>query len=102
MIANPEIQEMIDARISQLQARSFNDVGALPEASGEDVLMDGKKCALTTYVQKLSSGELLATVQFALPTLLGLGSRHTERGLVFSLTGLVREATPEELQNTGG
>jgi hypothetical protein len=31
-----------------------------------------------------------------------LGSWHTERGLIFSLTGFVREARPEELQNTGG
>lgn len=102
MSANPEIQQLIGARISQLQQRSFNDVAGLPEASGEDVLVDGKKCALTTYVQKLRSGEVLATVQFASPTFLGLGSWHTERGLIFSLTGIVREATPEELQDTGG
>jgi hypothetical protein len=101
-MSTPDIQQMIDARISQLQMRSFNDVAALPEASGEDVLIGGKKCALTTYMQKLSSGELLATVQFASPMLLGLVSRHTERGLIFSPTGVVREATPEELQNTGG
>lgn len=102
MSENPEIHQMIDKRISQLQKKSFNDVAALPEASGEDVLVDGKKCALITYVQKLSSGELLATVQFASPMLLGLGSRHSERGLIFSLTGFAREATPEELQDTGG
>jgi hypothetical protein len=102
MSADLEIQHMIDARISQLQRMSFNDVAALPNAKGEDVLIDGKKCALTTYVQKLSFGDLLATVQFASPMLLGLGSRHAERGLIFSPTGVVREATPKELQNTGG
>lgn len=102
MSAKSEAQQMIEARISKLKGSSFNDVAALPEANGEELLIDGKKCALTTYVQNLSSGELLATVQFASPMVLGLGSWHTERGLIFSVRGFVREATPEELQNTGG
>ena len=102
MGAEPEVQQLIEARISQLHRSSFNEVASLPEANGEEVLIDGKKGALTTYVQKLSSGELLATVQFASPMLLGLGSQHTERGLIFSASGFVREATPEELQNNGG
>jgi hydroxymethylglutaryl-CoA reductase len=102
MSAEPEVQQMIEAVISQLQRNSFNDIAALPEAKGQDVLIDGKKGALTTYVQRLSSGELLVTVQIASPILLGFGSVHTERGLIFSANGFLREATSEELQNTGG
>jgi len=102
MSTKPEVQQIIEARISQLQSSSFNEIAALPISKGEDVLIEGRKCTLTTYVQKLSSRELLATVQIAAPMLLGLGSAHTERGLIFSVGGLVREATSEELQNTGG
>jgi len=93
---------MIDGRISQLQSHSFSDIDALPETSGEDVFIGGVRCALTTYVQRLRSGELLATVQLATPTPLGFGSVHSERGLVFSARGGPREATSEELQDSGG
>jgi hypothetical protein len=102
MNATPEVQQMIEARISQLRRSSFKEIAALPKAQGEDVMIDGERCALTTYVQKLKSDELVATVQIASSTLLGLTSLHTERGLIFSATGSVREATSEELQNTGG
>jgi|GEM_PF-6442138 hypothetical protein len=87
---------MIQARISLLQRSSFEEVAALAEAQGEDAMIEGKRCALTTYVQKLRSGELLATVQVAGSMLLGLGSWYTERGIIFSATGPV-EATSEEL-----
>lgn len=102
MSAELEAERMIEERISQLRKSSFAEIAALPEAGGEEARIGGKNCTLTTYVEKLNSGDLLAVVQVARSVFLGLASQHTERGLIFSADGRVREATSEELQNTGG
>lgn len=95
-----EIQTAIAARIDSLRGLSIEQIEALPEANGEEVTVGGKKCALTTFVQRLSSDEVLVTVQFSKNSFLGIGT-HTERGLVFSAKGY-REASEIELQNSGG
>jgi hypothetical protein len=97
-----EAQSLIDARIGRLRGLKFAEVAALPEAAGEETVVAGRKCALTVFVQKVFSDQLLVTVQVARRGLLGLASFHTERGLIFSREGGVREATSEELQNSGG
>ena len=97
-----EAQELIQSRVAELQRLSYRDVQSLPEARGHEVVIRGRKCSLTTFVQKLPSGELLATIQLAEPRSLGMASMHMERGLVFGARGGVREATAEELQNSGG
>jgi hypothetical protein len=97
-----EGQELIQSRLAELRSLSYSDVQGLPEARGHDVIIEGRKCSLTTFVQILPSGELLATVQVAEPRLLGMVSMHMERGLVFGAQGGVRDATAEELQNSGG
>ena len=99
MSAELEITELIDTWILRLREKSFKEVAALPETIEENVLLHGKQCGLTTYVQKLGSGDLLVTVQFASPILFGLGSQHRERGLVFSPSNRVREATSQELHD---
>jgi hypothetical protein len=97
-----EAKQVVDARIAQLQRSRFNDVSALPEATGEDQLIAGRKCKLTVFRQRLMSDHLLVTVQLACPTLAGLATLHRERGLVFSADGEVREATSKELTESGG
>jgi len=93
---------LLDQRIAQIQQLQFSDASELPEASGEDLVISGKKCALTVYCQRLVEGDLLVTVQIARRALANFVSFHQERGLVFSEDGDVREATEEELLITGG
>lgn len=97
-----EAQRLLDQRIAQVQRLRISDISALPEASGEDLIIAGQKCSLTIYRQRTSDDQLLVTVQLGRPSLAGLVSFHRERGLVFSRDGSVREATPEELAATGG
>jgi hypothetical protein len=97
-----EAQELIQSRLAELRSLSYSDVQRLPEALGRNVIIQGRKCSLTTFVQKLPSGELLATVQIAEPRLLGMVSMHMEHGVVFGVRGGVRDATAEELRNSGG
>ena len=42
----------------------------------------GTKCVLSTFVQRLETGALLVVVQLDKPMAFGVGSLHSERGLV--------------------
>jgi len=97
-----DTQRLLQSRVAELRRLSHAEVARLPESHGDKVVIDGRKCSLTTFVHKLPSGEFLATVQVARPRLFGMLSAHTEHGLVFSADGGVRDAVLEELQNTGG
>jgi hypothetical protein len=97
-----DAQELIQSRLAELRGLSYRDVQGFSEVHVRDVMLQGRMCSLTTFVQKLPSGALLASVQVAQPRFLGLVSMHMERGLVFEEQGGVREATAEELQNSGG
>ena len=91
---------MIQDRIAAVRGLTFEQAGALLEAADEEALVEGRKCALTTFRQRLRADEILVTVQLARRTL--LGSFHTEKGLVFSRDGSVRDASREELLASGG
>ena len=93
---------MIESEISRLRKLGYTDVSALPEAEGKEITLATKKCSLTSYVQRLDTGELLVTIQVARPRLFGLMSMHRENGLIFSQHGQVREATDQELAESGG
>lgn len=93
---------LIAGRIAELRGLTFDQARALPEAAGDDMLIAGHKCAVTTFRQRITSTEVLVTVQVARRTALGLATVHTERGLVFSPDGSVRDASREELLATGG
>ena len=100
-----EAARVINGRIAQLRALTFKQAGALPEASSDEALLGSTRCAVTVFRQlapyNLHSA-ILVTVQVARRGFLGVASYHTERGLVFSQEGIVREATALELQNWGG
>lgn len=96
------VRELVDERIAQLRRSPFRVISALPEVEGEEQLVAGRKCKLTVYRQGLENTEILVMVQLTCPTLAGLATLHNERGLVFSATGNVREATSDELLKNGG
>ena len=96
-----EAATLIGERIAALRGLTFDRASELPEAEGEETLVEGRKCMLTTFRQLLRPDEILVTVQLARPALLGLGSVHKEEGLVFK-RGSVRDASREELVASGG
>jgi hypothetical protein len=99
-----EVDALIRSRIAQLRTLTFAQAAALPETVGEERIILNRKCTLTVFVQLspyLLSEQTLATVQGARLGVLGV-SYHVEGGLVFSPDGSIRDATEEELQNSGG
>ena len=96
-----EAATLIGARIAALRNLMFERASELPEARGEETLVGGCKCVLTTFRQLLRSDEVLVIVQLARPVLFGLGSVHNEEGLVFK-RGSVRDASREELVASSG
>jgi len=97
-----EAETLIKGRIAALRSLTFDRAIVLPETTGEETLVAGRKCALTTFRQHVRPEEVLITVQLARRTLLGRGTVHTERGLVFNRDGSVRDASREELVAFGG
>jgi len=100
-----EAEKIIDSRIEELRDKTFEEASALPEAISEDCLVAEEKATVTVFRQNSPyqlEGKVLITIQVAKPVLLGLASSNTERGLLFSPNGEVREATANELQNSGG
>ena len=97
-----EAESSIMGRIAQPRERSFAEATKLPEAVGEERLVAGERCALTTFAQRVGPHWVMVTVRAARFSLPGLVSDHTERGLVFSREGSIRDATPEELRTSGG
>jgi hypothetical protein len=84
---------------------TYEDAKALPQVDGRGVVIEGREVALTIFRQAdlpiLGNG-VLVTVQIARHALGGAISFHTERGLVFEPQGAPRDATEQELQNSGG
>ena len=92
---------LIESRLAQLKQLSFDQASNLPEASQEEVTLAGQVSDLGIFAQRRPAGDLLVTVQLARRGSLGLVSFHTERGLLFS-NECIREATSEELMESGG
>ena len=94
-------KNILDAKVEQLRHLSYDAVCQLPAASGDEVAMAGHTYAVTIYRHDIAATECLLVVQVAAPTLLGLGGRHWERGVVFRPGGGVREASERELEESG-
>ena len=98
-----EATQLIEARMAELRALTYEQARALPEASGGEHQLSGVPCSVTVFAQPEPyslPNAVLVTVQVARKGL--LGSRHIERGLVFVPGQAPREASREELRNTGG
>jgi hypothetical protein len=100
-----EAERAVDTRIAQLRSTlAFATASALPEAQFEDVVIAGKEVLFTVFRQSnipFLAGQVLVTVQVARHGLGGVVSFQTEKGLVFSPGHPVRDATPQELQDSG-
>ena len=104
MDALPEAEaaQILERHIVPLRALSFEQAQALPEAS-EERAAEHSGYAVTVFAQRDLpgfEGSVLVTVQLARRS--GLASYHTERGLIFSPAHPPREASREELRNSGG
>ena len=100
-----EATRIIDGRITRLRQMAFAEAAALPEVSGEDVVIAGTKASVTVFRQHSPyqlEGRILVTVLVARERWFGMTAHHIERGLVFSSGADPREATDIELQNSGG
>ena len=67
-----EAATLMGERIATLRNLTFERASELPEAKGEETLVGGRKCMLTTFRQLLRQDEILVTVQLARPVLFGL------------------------------
>jgi hypothetical protein len=84
---------------------TYEGAKALPEAAANDVVIEGREVTLTIFRQaglSMLGDGVLITVQIARHGLGGMVSYHTERGLVFEPQGAPRDATEQELQDSGG
>jgi hypothetical protein len=88
-----EAETLIAHRLAELRSLTFDQASVLPEAAGQEIVVTGRKCALTTFRQNVAPEEILITVQLARPTMFGFCSRHTERGLIFNRNGSLREVS---------
>ena len=96
----------VDARVAELRStRSFETASSLPEAHAEDIVVAGREVQLMIFRQSsvpLLAGQVLVTVQISRHGMGGVLLFRTERGLVFSPGMPARDATAEELQQSGG
>jgi hypothetical protein len=99
---NAMADELLLAQLSKLRLLSATEVASLPESSSSQVTLDGHACTLTVFAQSEYEFGYLVTVQLSRPSLLGISSYHNERGLVFGDNGVIREATSDDLFNSGG
>ena len=95
-------EKLLEDRLESLRTLTFDEVQALPETSDHEVTLAGYRCHLTEFAQTLVKGKLLLTIQVAKPEWFGLCALVQERGLIFTDDGQVREATLQELIESGG
>lgn len=91
------IASAIEARLNALRELPITELLALPEASSEQASLLTTKVSFTTFKESLPGGATLIVVQGSIPVLFGLGWRGSERGLVLDDTGIIRDATQQEL-----
>lgn len=98
----PGVAALMMDRIAALRKLTLDEVRALPEISDQEMKVGKYNWSLTEFVQKLPSDEILVVLQASRPSFFGLSSVGTERGVIFSPSGGVRDATTEELIESGG
>jgi hypothetical protein len=92
---------ILGAKVADISGIPFTEVSKMPESTSQILEIAGARCTLSVFCQRLGN-HFLVTVQIAQSVCFGLVSRHWERGVVFSANYSPREATPLELQNSGG
>jgi hypothetical protein len=100
-----EALALVKVRIESLRATlDFPNAMSLPEAHSEDVVVAGREVQLTVFRQAnvpFLAGRVLVTVQVARHSLGGIVQFRVEQGLVFSPDKPPRDATDQELRDSG-
>lgn len=99
-----EAEKLVADKLRALQALTYDDATKLPNAVPEDIVIAGKEVQITVFRQsdiEALPGVVLVTLQVVRAGLGGILNYHFERGLVYSATDGVREATESELLATG-
>ena len=91
--------DLIAKHYQSLLELSYDEAIALPESNE---VFSSKGCRVTIFKQALPNQSVLVTVQEAKAGLLGLSSKHEEKGIIFSKNEPPRNANQQELINTGG
>jgi hypothetical protein len=100
-----QVHEELERRAAQLRATlDFVSAGARPQGTAEDIVLAGREAQLTVFRQADPPGlpdTVLVTLQIARFGMGGVTSFRAEKGIVFDASGLVREATLRELEESG-
>jgi hypothetical protein len=102
---NEESLALVRREIERLRGElTFQKAKELPPAEGRDVVIAGREVQLTIFRQSglaFLDGDVLVTVQVARFGLGGTNTFRLERGLVFSSRAPTRDATENELAESG-
>lgn len=100
-----EAVRVVEAHAASLaESLTFEDALALPAAESTDIVILGREVLLTIFRQSdvpFLAGQVLVTVQVSRHTMGGMSTSLRERGLVFSVDAPPRQATEDELRNSG-
>ncbi len=91
------MEELVDARLNAVLAKSIEEIRTLPDCAEEEVLQDKKKIKLTTYHETLEGDKHRLIVQAIRPRWGGLINAAIARGYELSHTGNRRKLAAEEL-----
>lgn len=98
-------REQVQDRIARLRdSLTFDGALALPEADCSDIVVLDREVQLTVFRQStlaMLPGQVLVTVQVSRHSMGGVTSAKVEQGLVFSRGIPPREATVQELADSG-
>ncbi|MGI9290412.1 MAG: hypothetical protein ACR2QG_03935 [Gammaproteobacteria bacterium] len=100
-----EAGSVAEQKIAALKKLSFAEAADLPGAVLDDIVVGSKEVQMTVFKQQgihALGDSILITVQLTRAGLGGVINYQLEKGLVFFPDGEVRDATEQELQDTGG
>jgi hypothetical protein len=100
-----EAVKVVEAHAARLRdSLTYGDARSLPPAESSDIVILGKEVLLTIFSQAdvpFLKDQVLVTVQVSRHTMGGMSTSLRERGLVFSADAPPRQATEDELKNSG-
>jgi hypothetical protein len=89
---------LLENRLGSLERLTYAQAAQLPETSDENIELCGASTAVTVFRQPTKRGDgVLVTVQVARRRMLATYRPVYERGLIFTPSAAVREATDAEM-----
>ncbi|HTU68307.1 MAG TPA: hypothetical protein VMF52_20360 [Steroidobacteraceae bacterium] len=95
----------IETRIARFRTLTYDESLALPEADFSDIVITAREVQVTVFRQIAPPSlpdQILLTVQIARHSMGGVVAFRLERGLVYSRNAPPRDATEQELRDSGG